>query len=319
MTAPLDVIDMPGPDEFVERWLAPGRPVVVRGLRYDREAWTADGLRARAGTLPTLVYGSLFDLEDVATLDDYLDDWFRSGPGPAGDPAPPDPGDDVPYVRWYNQLRDVEAAWGDEALARMADTWTAPACLPRTGLILPAGGTDPVTDRFPYRGLLVAAQGARTRLHRDPFGTDAVVAQMAGVKEAVLYEPGRAAELHLGGDATSYGGFVDVRGQGSDHLTVEPDLRGRVGPGDLIYIPRGWLHDVLVLEDSLSVTWNFVHAAGSRELTRYLQSGPEADSEWEILRWFRTSAGLADLPARELAAEVGAAAAAWAGPPITAW
>ena len=214
MTAPLDVIDMPGPDEFVDRWLAPGRPVVVRGLSFDRQAWTAEGLRARAGGLATLVYGSLFDLEDIATLDDYLDDWFIGGDGPPGSPGPLEPGDEVPYVRWYNRLRDVEAAWGDEALARMADTWAAPACLPRNDLLLPVGSGDPVSDRFPYRGLLVAARGARTRLHRDPFGTDAVVAQFAGVKDAVLYEPDRAAELHLGDDTSSYGGFLDVRGDG---------------------------------------------------------------------------------------------------------
>lgn len=307
MTAPLDVIDMPHPDEFVERWLAPGRPVVVRGLSYDRQAWTAEGLRSRAGSLPTLVYGSLFDLEDVATLDDYLDDWFAdvgTGGGSPDSPPPLDPGDDVPYVRWYNRLRDVEAAWGDEALARMADTWAAPACLPRTGMLLPVGGGDPVADRFPYRGLLVAARGARTRLHRDPFGTDAVVAQFAGVKEAVLYEPGRAAELHLGGDATSFGGFLDVRGDGSGRLAAEPDLAGQVHPGDLIYIPRGWLHDVLVLEDSLSVTWNFVHEAGSGDLLRYLRSGAEGDSEWEILCWFRSQAGCPHLTPAELAAEL---------------
>jgi len=303
MTAPLPVIDMPHPDEFVERWLAPARPVVVRGLSFDRSAWTAEGLRARAGSLPTLVYGSLFDLEDVATLDDYLDDWFADG-GSLGSLPPLDPGEDVPYVRWYNRLRDVEAAWGDDALARMADTWAAPACLPRSGLLLPVGGGDPVVDRFPYRGLLVAARGARTRLHRDPFGTDAVVAQFAGVKEAVLYEPGRASELHLGGDATSFGGFLDVRGDGSGGLAAEPDLAGQVRPGDLIYIPRGWLHDVLVLEDSLSVTWNFVHEAGSRELVRYLQTGAEGDSEWEILRWFRAQAGCPDLTPSDLAAEL---------------
>jgi Cupin-like domain len=308
MTAPLELIDMIEPEEFVDRYLAPAQPVVIRGLDFDRTAWSPEGLRARAGQLATLVYGSLFDLEDVATLDDYLDDWFT---GPGGPPAIGD-GDEVPYVRWYNRLRDVEAAWGDEALLRMADTWRAPACLPRDGLLVPAAdagaGTDPVFDRFPYRGLLVAARGARTRLHRDPFGTDAVVAQFAGVKKAVLYHPDRAAELHLGDDPSSFGGFLDVRGQGLDRLAVEPDLEGSVHPGELIYIPRGWLHDVVVVEDSLSVTWNFVHRAGSRELMRYLQSGPEADSELEILRWFRSQAGLPDLAPRQLAAELSALA-----------
>ncbi len=207
-TSPLDVIEMPTAEEFSARYVATNQPVVVRGLDYDVSRWTPASTREDVGDLTALVYGALFDLEDVQTLDDYLDDWFDLSDGGTGDT-------DVPYVRWYNQLRDVEFAWGDEAFARLADRWRPPSCLISDDYLVPAmargAGINPVTDPFPYRGVLFAATGARTRLHRDPFCTDAVVCQFHGVKEASLYRPDRAAELTVADDGNSFGGFIDVR------------------------------------------------------------------------------------------------------------
>ncbi len=73
---------------------------------------------------------------------------------------------------------------------------------------------------------------------------------------------------------------------------MQPDFHGIIEPGDMIYIPHGWLHDVIVLDDSISVTWNFVQRSGSAEFADYLTSGPEDDSEFEILQFFHRHAGL---------------------------
>ncbi len=277
MTMPFPVLDMPTSDHFVAEYVARNTPVVIRGLEYDAERWTPEAVGADLGDLTALVYGSLFDLEDVHTLEEYLEDWFD---------LDEDVEDEVPYIRWYNKLRDVEFAWGDEALARVADRWKPPSCLPTEGFLVPVDGrTDPTTDHFPYRGFLVAAKGARTRLHRDPFFSDAVVSMFHGVKHAVMYRPERAAELSASQDGNSFGGFVDVRPDPFAPPTVEPDFEGSIGPGDMIYVPHGWLHDVVAMEDSLSVTWNFVHEAGSAEFRDYLANGPEGDSEFEILQY----------------------------------
>jgi hypothetical protein len=168
-----------------------------------------------------------------------------------------------------------------------------PSFLPRRGMLIPATATvDAVHDTFPYRGVLVAARGARTRMHRDPFCSDAMVYQFCGVKEVALYRPERADELTVHrADGTSFGGFVDVRPT-PDALTVAPDFHGFVRPGEIIYIPHGWLHDVFVVEDSLSVTWNFVHERGAMEFIDYLMGEASAgDSEFEVLRYFFKQAG----------------------------
>ena len=74
---------------------------------------------------------------------------------------------------------------------------------------------------------------------------------------------------------------------------MKPDFRGYVCPGEVVYIPHGWLHDVLSVEDSLSVTWNFVHEAGALEFVDYLMGSASAtDSEFEVLRHFYRQSGL---------------------------
>ena len=108
--APLKVLNSLDEDEFVEQYVRANQPVVVRGLEFEREVWTPEHFRANLGDLPVQVYDTLFDLQEVSTLAQYLDRHFGVG----GDYRR-----DVPYVRWYNRLKDVEHAWGDE-VARFA-------------------------------------------------------------------------------------------------------------------------------------------------------------------------------------------------------
>ncbi len=195
----------------------------------------AESLKQSIGELTTQIYDTLFDLENVAALEEYLDEYFNQ----STDGAYPE---SVPYVRWYNQLKNVDFVWGDEAFGELSSFWTKPACVPSSDLIVPVTSErpqDPVTDNFPYRGILIAARGARTRLHRDPFCSDAIVAQFYGTKEALLYSPERTAALTKKADGSSFGGFVDVRGEDLTTILHEPDYSGLVTPGQMIYIPHG--------------------------------------------------------------------------------
>ncbi|MFT6876598.1 MAG: ribosomal protein L16 Arg81 hydroxylase [Granulosicoccus sp.] len=294
----LDIISDITPAEFAENYISKNQPVVVRGIPYEAEQWMPAALNISIGDLTAQVYGSLFDLENIQSAAEYMEDYFGNSDG--------DYEDDIPYIRWYNQLKDVDFAWGDEAFAAIQDFWQKPNCIPSDNMLVPLTQQDtqanPNIDRFPYRGLLIAARGARTRLHRDPFCTDAVVCQFHGVKEAALYHPDRAQELQADSDSSSFGGFTDVRGANLNSLSHEPDFHGEVRPGDMIYIPHGWLHDVLVVEDSVSVTWNFVHERGSKEYKQYLKNSPETDSEFEVLKYFYSLAGIQNATAQDILA-----------------
>jgi ribosomal protein L16 Arg81 hydroxylase len=119
-------------------------------------------------------------------------------------------------------------------------------------------------------------------------------------KKAALYHPSRALELSANKDTSSFGGFTDVRKNDFEALSHEPDFHGEVRPGDMIYIPHRWLHDVLVEEDSVSVTWNFVHQSGAKEFKDYLKNSPETDSEFEVLKYLYSLAGMPEASAQQI-------------------
>lgn len=286
-------------EEFVDEYVAANKPVVVSDIPFDAEQWKPDALKERIGELTTQVYDTLFDLENISSLEEYMDDNFgQVGPMPT----------DVPYVRWYNQLKDVDFVWSDEAFEELEAIWEKPPCVPQNNLVVPVTGNgrvaNPVDDNFPYRSILVAARGARTRMHRDPFFSDAIVAQFYGTKEAALYHPDRTAELTKSDDSNSFGDFIDVREDDPETISIEPDYHGKVEPGQMIYIPHGWLHDVICLSDSISVTWNFVHQKGASKFVEYLKGDPSEDSEFEVLQYFFKRAGMGELTADEILEKV---------------
>ncbi|MCG8425051.1 MAG: cupin-like domain-containing protein [Proteobacteria bacterium] len=284
----LDVVSHLSEQAFIENFIAENRPVVVKNDAFDADKWTPEFMADFLDDLPVQVYDSLFDLQEVTTLANYIGRHFSQ----KGEYR-----DKVPYVRWYNKLKEVDYIWSDEAFGRMSPYWSKPSFLPERSMIIPSTNrgvaVDPVTDSFPYRGILVAARGARTRLHTDPFCSDAVVAQFYGVKEIVMYEPDRFDEMRHSSNENidSFAGFIDVRQPDLNQLTHEPDYHGFIGPGDVVYVPHGWMHDVLVVEDSISTTWNFVHEQGSLAFIDYLMDGPEEDSEFEVLKYFYSLAG----------------------------
>ncbi|WP_257323978.1 cupin-like domain-containing protein [Pseudoalteromonas rhizosphaerae] len=283
----LDVLDGISEEEFASQYIKKNRPAVIKNIDFDSAKWEPNFLKGLIGDLPTQEYDSLFDLQNLSTLSHYIDTYFgKKGPFEAN----------VPYVRWYNQLKDVDYAWGDKAFSRVSPFWKKPNFLSGKNLLIPVASEgdypDPTTDQFPYRGILVAARGARTRLHTDPFCSDAVVSQFYGVKSVAMYHPDRAKELSLINKAdNSFGGYVDVRGDNLDELSHEPDFHGTLGPGELLYVPHGWLHDVIVLEDSVSITWNFIHEKGALEYIDYLMDDPSNDSEFEVLKYFYMKGG----------------------------
>lgn len=281
-----EILETISEEDFVENYIKMNKPVIVKDSSFDKERWTPQFLKSLMGDLPVQIYDSLFDLQEIATLSHYMDNHFDV----LGDYR-----ENVPYIRWYNQLKDIEYAWSDEAFKRMSEFWEKPAFLPDRNLLIPAVQGDevanPVTDLFPYRGILIAAKGARTRTHTDPFCSDAMIYQFYGEKEVSMYSPERAKELTKGSTTNSFAGFVDVRADDLKALSHEPDFHGFIGSGDVVYVPHGWIHDVIVTKDSISVTWNFIHEMGGLEYIDYLMDGPDNDSEFEVLKFYYSLAG----------------------------
>ena len=262
-------IDTLAADEFLERFLVPRRPALVRGAAMTwnwAPEWSLDALVDRFGHHRVPLYGSLFTVHGVSTFGNYV----ARHTGAVESASPP-------YLRWYARQSPDRMLWADAAFAELADDWAMPDWLPRSDYLLPRlpGTVDAARNPFPAKGLFVCGKGGRTRLHVDPWTSDACLCQATGTKRVLLFAP-ETADL-LGGN----GGLVDLDDPDDAAFPrwreAKPEFDVVLHPGDCLYIPAGWPHAATALTDSVSVTWNFVHRVHETSFERYLRSGGAAD------------------------------------------
>ena len=269
------------PEVFVSDYLVKNRPVIVTSAMRNWKAlenWKPDVLADRFGSEQVQVYGDLFRLASIMTLNEYFGKYFNRPPSETGA---------APYVRWYCHLaNDERVPWADNAFSRFKDDWARPEFFPSGSFVLPycAGSAqiDPSQNWFPARGLFISARGARTRLHADPWCSDALLCQIYGRKDFVMYEPSQARYL------TSGTRTVDVEAPDAnvfpDFASTQPAFRDTLKPGEIVLVPAGWFHHFNSVTDSISLTWNFVHQSRLREFLSYLVRGP-AESELKQLNY----------------------------------
>lgn len=267
-------------ERFVAEFLIPGKPVIITDAmkKWQLEKFTPEFLKKEFGHYEVQVYDDLFDLQSIDPLADYLESNFGKGE---------EAGRSLHYIRWYTKLKEIDFFWSDELFAELTGAWQHPGFLPNSSLavpFVPEGGQANINQtRFPYKGLFISGKGARTRLHRDPFNSNAVLCQFYGRKKVLLYAPSEAEHLMRDGK------FVDVESPNPDAFPTFG--RGTLAyddvlyPGEMIFFPGGWFHDVKCLDDSISITWNFVHASGLDRFCEYINRHPD-DDQLEIVRFF---------------------------------
>jgi hypothetical protein len=268
------------PGQFLEAYLSPGHPVVVRGALSSWAAvppWDLAALADRFGDAQVPAYDTLFSLQRVVRFADYIAD--HTGPSATGTP---------PYLRWFTRHSKDRLPWADDAFRALAGEWAVPSWLPDAGYIFPRtrGRADAAHDAFPARGLFICGRGGRTRLHVDPWVSDACQCQVTGTKRFIMFPPSAGRVL------AGRSGVVDLDRPDARRFPRWADAAAAVDevlfPGDAIFIPAGWYHTAVALSDSVSITWNFVHQVHEERFTAYLRAGGAADP---VVSYFR-SAGL---------------------------
>lgn len=268
---------------FLTDYVARNHPVIVTGALEPwniSSMWTPASLGERFGDRLVQVYNNYFDLQSLMPLQQYLSENFGKRSGEIEEKPP--------YVRWYTKLRDVDFCWADEAFTQLQRQWSCPSFVPSTDYVLPCTPTgctsDPVTDHFPAKGLFISPRGARTSLHVDPWGSCAVLCQLYGTKRWYFYGPKQAEYLQ------NESGTVDV---------TRPDMHKfpafsmarlsaicTLKPGEIIYVPHGWFHQVECDSDSVSLTWNFVHRTTVHSFIEWLSHGRLSAFDESVLRFF---------------------------------
>jgi hypothetical protein len=128
-----------------------------------------------------------------------------------------------------------------------------------------AGATRP-----PFRWILIGPAGTGSYVHIDPLGTSAWNTLIQGTKKWVLLPPCTPANWVKFGQPDGVEGDASTTDDESvtalDWFTrVLPCLRSSPGfvefdqqSGETVFIPAGWWHAVLNMDDTVAVTQNFV-------------------------------------------------------------
>lgn len=259
------------PADFIDRHLGPHAPVVVTGEVTQWPAfttWTWDHLTGLLGGFEADVYDDWFTPTATAVFADFVAATIGI-----------DGAREQRYLRWFSRCGPGDGRWADDVFAAVRADWRRPAFMPASGYIVPpvacAARIDPTVDPMPYRALFVSGRGARTRLHLDPWGSSAILCQVVGDKHVSMWPPAQH-DVMLA---------LSEQGRAGDSCGVPPGYDDMLHAGEALYIPAGWWHEVDTVTDSVSVTWNFVHATDGEAFLRHVRAVPD-DPELDVAAYF---------------------------------
>ena len=120
--------------------------------------------------------------------------------------------------------------------------------------------------RPPYRWFLIGPKRSGTTVHIDPLGTSAWNSLIEGRKRWVLFPPEASKKLVKG---KHYMSKEDDDEASNYFMLMLPQIKKEAKesgipvyefiqyPGETVFIPSGWWHCVLNLDDTIAVTQNF--------------------------------------------------------------
>ena len=118
--------------------------------------------------------------------------------------------------------------------------------------------------RKPYHDIVVLAgpAGATTYVHRDRHHTHAWLAQIVGRKKWTIFpRPDQYALLNNRKAALGAPAFVNIANPDFERFPgfrQASPIESVLEPGELVFVPSGWIHQVTSLDPSLSVSGNYV-------------------------------------------------------------
>eukprot|EP00743_Colponemidia_sp_Colp-15_P009092 GILK01009918.1.p1 GENE.GILK01009918.1~~GILK01009918.1.p1 ORF type:complete len:872 (+),score=148.00 GILK01009918.1:352-2616(+) len=255
-------------ETFVEKYESVSRPVLFTDTTTGwtaHENWTLDKLVEAYGQLE-----------------------FKIAPRPSSDAAPRS----MQLWRFVQYLRRQH----DEDPLVLADRHfgeTAPSLLKDYSIpsYFPQDFFSVLDEQRPdYRWLVIGPRRSGTGWHVDPIQTSAWNSLISGVKRWAIYPPSfvppgmsmspsanTLGPFSTEGEVTPLQWFLDV------YPTLSEDLKPleiMQYPGDTIFVPGGWWHLVLNIQDTVAVTQNFVSECNVVDVCADILSQSEREIVW---------------------------------------
>jgi len=222
--------------EFRSEYLYPGKPVVITNAIDDwkaRHLWTLDYFRSRYGD--TQITLSKYEGEhyrakavETASLGSFIDAIEASD-----------------FATYPYYIRDDWRIF--VAYKELLADYRVPKYFFDWYVFIPG------FMRLIYPRIFIGPKGAITPLHCDIWETHAWLAQLIGRKRWLLFSPDQRRFLY---DYKVQPGDADL--EKFPLFREARPLECTIGPGDVIFVPGGWAHEVVSLDATISITHNYL-------------------------------------------------------------
>lgn len=243
-----------------------GTPFIVTDATQDWSCkdWTFDWLKETYGHIAVETAASFESpVRMTGRLGDYID-YITDERDPAGrvphgfDYVAPETGDPVDHSAAVPDGPQYLVSWDLEEISSIADHFHQPYFMRSRNLL---DRLMPETRRGLFNKhtfAFIGPKGSLSQLHNDHDHTHSYLSQVIGRKKLVLFSP---AEAHLVAKVDRFG--FTIGGSGVDprkpdlkrfpHLMDAHPFECVLEPGDLLFLPSGWLHCAYGLTAGVSV------------------------------------------------------------------
>ncbi len=261
----VDKIDHLSRRQFRCDYLRQNRPVVVTDALESWSGmtiWDVGFFRSRIGREMVHPQGYNFDRlsSDQIPFTDFLDTFVAYDTLTADAPQFLEA---VPYVRaqcWTPSQQKV-------LHGILEDGWANPYFLPKSLYLFPFDvlSCEPNRRKYPLFGCYFSPRGAETGLHMDPWNSSAILCQVSGTKRGFLLPPDTKEQWRdnnlASAEKVTARKIEVLQGQTPNYEGL-PMWQFELKPGEALYIPMGWAHEVFTACSSISLTYNFIHLLG---------------------------------------------------------
>ncbi|KAJ0408254.1 hypothetical protein P43SY_004412 [Pythium insidiosum] len=138
-------------------------------------------------------------------------------------------------------------------------------------------------QRPDHRWLIIGPKKSGSSFHIDPNSTNAWNGVIRGAKKWIMFPPEIIPPgVHPsedGGDVSTpvslMEWFVTFYPQVRKLPPAQQPLEGICRAGEIIFVPNGWWHLVLNIEESIAITQNFVCQGNAKNVVRFLEDKPD--------------------------------------------
>ncbi|XP_078600346.1 2-oxoglutarate and iron-dependent oxygenase JMJD4-like isoform X1 [Branchiostoma floridae x Branchiostoma japonicum] len=127
-----------------------------------------------------------------------------------------------------------------------------------------------------YRFVYMGPKGSWTPLHADVFHSYSWSANICGRKQWLFFPPGQEKQLRDTTGSLVYDVSSDELQNSRRYPHYQQDTNRPIeviqGPGEVVFVPSGWHHQVHNMEDTISINHNWINCCNVHIMWSFLQS-----------------------------------------------